>query len=227
MQVFQKSWMTLRLLERSIKKSYAELMARTGRPREFDEDEVLARAQDVFWTQGYGATSVQDLVDAAQVERGSLYAAFGDKRSLYLAAVSRYARDNRARLETALRDGPVLPVLRGMLTRPALLTEARPGATARGCLVGSTTAQLVPDDDAARALVVEAFEGFVDVVAAALRRGQADGEVSTARPPEVQAQLLLLLFQGSALVTRAGVDRDRLAASIDLAVDALALAPTS
>jgi len=55
------------------------------------------------------------------------------------------------------------------------------------------------------------------VVAAALRRGQASGEVSTAATPEVQAQLLLLAFQGSALVSRAGPDRDQLAQSIDVA----------
>ena len=59
------------------------------------------------------------------------------------------------------------------------------------------------------------------VVAAALRRGQASGEVSTAATPEVQAQLLLLVFQGSALVSRAGPDRDQLDQRIDAVLDAL------
>ncbi|MCZ9342618.1 TetR/AcrR family transcriptional regulator, partial [Streptomyces sp. TRM76130] len=55
-------------------------MARTGRPREFDKDQTLTRALELFWSRGYGATSIQDLVDALGVERGSLYGAFGDKR---------------------------------------------------------------------------------------------------------------------------------------------------
>ena len=67
-------------------------MTRTGRPRQFDEQHALAQARDVFWSQGYEATSVQDLVTALAVQRGSLCAAFGDKRSLYLKAVSLYAR---------------------------------------------------------------------------------------------------------------------------------------
>ena len=124
-------------------------MARTGRPREFDEQQALARARDLFWSQGYEATSVQDLVDALAVQRGSLYAAFGDKRSLYLKAVSLYARENRAQLEAALQTGPVLPALRRMLTQPDTLTGALASATPRGCLIGNTTAQLAPGDEAA------------------------------------------------------------------------------
>ena len=196
-------------------------MPRTGRPREFDEQQALARARDVFWARGYEATSVQDLVDALAVQRGSLYGAFGDKRSLYLKAVSLYARENRAQLEAVLEAGPVLPALRRMLAQPETLTGAPASAGSRGCLLGNTTARLVPGDEAARALVAAAFEGFIDVVAAALRRGQAAGEVSTAAAPEVQAQLLLLLFQGSALIARAGTDRERLSAGIDLALAAL------
>jgi TetR/AcrR family transcriptional repressor of nem operon len=196
-------------------------MTRTGRPREFDEQQALAQARDVFWSRGYQATSVQDLVNALAVQRGSLYAAFGDKRSLYLKAVSLYARENRAQLAAALATGPVLPALRRMLTQPDTLTGASTSAGRRGCLVGNTTAQLVPGDEAAEALVAAAYEGFIDVVADALRRAQVTGEITASAAPEVQAQLLLLLFQGSALVSRAGGDRERLVASIDLALGAL------
>ncbi len=197
-------------------------MARTGRPRAFDADETLARAQDLFWSRGYAATSVQDLVDGLSVQRGSLYAAFGDKRSLYLKAVSLYARENRKQLEAALAGGPVLPALRRMLTEPATLTGNDPFAEGRrGCFVGNTTAELVPADDEARALVAAAYDRFVEGVAAALRRGQADGEVTTTATPEAQAQMVLFLFQGSALVSRADPNRARRNAGIDAALDAL------
>ncbi|MBV9379504.1 MAG: TetR family transcriptional regulator C-terminal domain-containing protein [Streptosporangiaceae bacterium] len=97
----------------------------------------------------------------------------------------------------------------------------KPHHCSRGCLVGNTTAALVPGDDAARALAAAAYDGFTEVVTAALARAQATGEVTTSATPEAQARLLLLLFQGSALVSRAQPDRDRLAASIDTALDAL------
>ena len=197
-------------------------MARTGRPRAFDIQLALARARDLFWSKGYAATSVQDLVDELGVERGSLYAAFGDKHDLYLKAVALYATENREQLEAILQAGPVLPALRRMLLVPSALTGA-PGFPQgrRGCLVGNTTAELVPGDDAARALAAAAYDGFIEVVTAALARAQATGEVTTSATPEAQARLLLLLFQGSALVSRAQPDDERLAAGIDAALDAL------
>lgn len=197
-------------------------MARTGRPRAFDTDEALARALQVFWSRGYAGTSVQDLVDELAVQRGSLYAAFGDKHSLYLKAVELYARHNRDQLEAMLRSGPVLPVLRRVLLEPTTLTGApdRPEGQ-RGCLVGNTTAELLPGDEAARALVAAAYEGFVALVSEALRRAQATGEVTTSATPEAQAQLLLLLFQGSAVVSRATTDQERLSAAIDAALGSL------
>jgi TetR/AcrR family transcriptional repressor of nem operon len=197
-------------------------MARTGRPRAFDEHQALIRARDLFWSRGYCATSVQDLVDELSVQRGSLYAAFGDKRDLYLKAVALYARENRERLEAMLDAGPVLPALRRMLTEPATLTGTREEATRRrGCLIGNTTAELVPGDEQARTLVAAAFEAFIQTVAAALKRGQDSGEIATTAPPEAQAHMLLMLFQGSALVARSQPADDQLIAGIDAALDAL------
>lgn len=196
-------------------------MPRTGRPRTFDELETLARARDVFWARGYAATSVQDLVEELTVQRGSLYGTFGDKRSLYLRAVSLYAQQNLWQLESLLAADPILPTLRRMLTRPATLTGAEPAEPRRGCLVGNTTAELVPEDADAQALVAAAYDGFVRVVAAAIRRAQAAGEVAATAEPEAVAQMILLLFQGSALVSRAGADSQRTNAAIDAALAAL------
>jgi len=192
-------------------------MVRTGRPRAFDTDKALERALEVFWSRGYGRTSVQDLVDALGVQRGSLYATFGDKHTLFLKAVELYARRNRARLEEILHSGPVLPVLRRLLLEPATLTGAE---GSRGCLLGNTTAELAPGDEAARAFAAAAYDEFITVVAGALRRAQAAGEITTGATPEAQAELLLVLFQGTALISRAS-GRDRLAGGVDAALDAL------
>ena len=197
-------------------------MPRTGRPRAFDTQQALAGARDLFWSRGYAATSVQDLVDELGVQRGSLYAAFGDKHDLYLKAVALYDAENREHLQAILQDDPVLPALRRMLLDPSALTGAPDHPQGRrGCLVGNTTAELVPGDDAARALAAAAYDGFTAVVTAAIARAQATGEVTTSAAPEAQARMLLLLFQGAALVSRAQPDRDGLATAIDAALDAL------
>ena len=62
---------------------------RRGRPRSFDEGEVLEKARGVFWDLGYAATSLDDIVRATGLNRPSLYAAFGDKHALYMAALTR------------------------------------------------------------------------------------------------------------------------------------------
>ena len=198
------------------------VMSRSGRPRSFDEREALSQARDLFWARGYAATSVQDLVDELSVQRGSLYGAFGDKRALYLRALALYVSDNRQRLETMLQADPVLPVLRQLLTEPTSPTSDSDRAPTRGCLVGNTTAELVPDDPEARALVAAAFDGFVDVVAAALTRAQQRGEITTTASPQAQAQALLVVFQGSTLIARVDSgDRRRIIAGIDTVLDGL------
>ncbi|CAK7285183.1 TetR/AcrR family transcriptional regulator [Streptomyces misionensis] len=197
-------------------------MARTGRPREFDKDRTLERALELFWSRGYGATSIQDLVDALGVERGSLYGAFGDKRRFYLEAVRLYWEVYERHLTAALDTGPLLPALREILSHPVRLDELVSDAgMPQGCLVGNTTAELVPQDGEATDVVTRSYRRFTDIVADALRRAQAAGEVTDGARPEAQAQMLLYLVQGLSLVSRAGLDRTAALAAVDAAVDGL------
>ena len=62
-----------------------------ARPREFDEEEVIDKAVEVFWAKGYEATSMQDLIDAMGIQRGSLYGTFGGKQNLFLKSLKRYS----------------------------------------------------------------------------------------------------------------------------------------
>ncbi len=97
------------------------------------------------------------------------------------------------------------------------------GAFCRDLLtpVGNTVAELVPGDDVAQALTAAAYDGVIEILTAALTRGQATGEITTTATPEAQAQLLLLLFQGSALVSRGKPESERFTAGIDAALNAL------
>ncbi|MFI6792055.1 TetR/AcrR family transcriptional regulator [Nonomuraea sp. NPDC050383] len=197
-------------------------MARTGRPRAFDKDQALERALLLFWSRGYGATSVQDLVDALALERGSLYGAFGDKRNFYLAAVQLYWDTYERQLIAALEAGPVLPALREVLATPARTHEyASDAGSPLGCMIGNTTAELVPQDAEAREVVARSHTRFTQIVADALRRAQADGEVTQSAAPEAQAQLLLFTVQGLSLVSRAGLDTAAALTAVDALIDAL------
>ncbi len=63
-----------------------------GRPREFDREEALGQAMDLFWSQGYEATGVADLCDRMGLGRQSLYNTYGDKESLFAEALEHYDR---------------------------------------------------------------------------------------------------------------------------------------
>ena len=115
-----------------------------GRPKEFDEADVLQQAMEVFWAHGYEATSVQDLLDAMGINRASMYDTFGDKHALFMAAFEHYGRTVTRGVEEVL-DGPGSPLanIRKVLTRMAGDVV---GGRSRGCLACNTAVELAPHD---------------------------------------------------------------------------------
>ena len=86
-----------------------------GRPRQYDPERALAQAAEAFWKHGYAATSLDDLVAATGMNRPSLYAAFGDKRDLYLKTLTRYQQQSRAIGAQITADDPPLRVSQALL----------------------------------------------------------------------------------------------------------------
>lgn len=74
-----------------------------ARPVEFDRQTVIHKAMDLFWRNGYTATSIQDLLEATDLNRGSLYTAFGSKRQLFLEALAEYGRMRVTQIQTVLQ----------------------------------------------------------------------------------------------------------------------------
>ena len=96
---------------RKPRKSVAESAAprRRARPRAYEPDVALARAMDVFWRDGFAATSLDALSAATGMNRPSLYAAFGDKRDIYMKAYQRYRDRARQRMGEVLKADLPLP----------------------------------------------------------------------------------------------------------------------
>ncbi|MFI6522093.1 TetR/AcrR family transcriptional regulator [Spirillospora sp. NPDC050679] len=192
-------------------------MART---REFDTDAAVDAAMEVFWSRGYEATSVQHLVEATGVGRGSLYAAFGSKDGLYEAALARYAAASTARIADRLeRDGPVRTVLRDLLM--SLVDDTLDDPERRGCLMTNTAVERLPGDPAARRVVGAAFDRVAGSVTAALRRARARGELPPDTDVTALADFFFTTIQGLRVQGKAGADRRRLAAVVDTALLAL------
>jgi TetR/AcrR family transcriptional repressor of nem operon len=182
-------------------------MPRTGRPRSFDDDHVVNGAKDVFWRRGYAATSLRELKSELGVLPGSLYGAFGDKHSLFLRALERYADHTREAAASIVGDGPALPRIGELLTDVLAAACTAPG---RGCMLGNTAAELLPGDEAAGQVIRGAFGALEGAIEQALAAAQQTGEIREDIDCGAQARLLVTLMQGLHVVARAEPDPHRL-----------------
>lgn len=190
-------------------------MART---KEFDPDAALQRAMDLFWQQGYEATSIANLVEHMGIGRESIYATFGSKRELYLKAYDRYLENGIDFIEALSQPGPALPTVRALVERYA--AEAAQDTTHRGCLVVNTAVELAPHD---RALArrVEANWDFIETtLTTALARARAQGELSPNKDPRSLARFLLTMLQGLRVIGKGSRDPARVR---DAAAQALSI----
>jgi TetR/AcrR family transcriptional repressor of nem operon len=175
-----------------------------GRPREFDADQALERALQQFWTHGYNATSIDQLVTALGVNRASLYATFGGKRELFQAALASYrAQLLGPLLSTLAGDGPALDALERFFD--ALIEYVTDGKQ-RGCLLTQTMLELSPRDRGAKKFVAEYLTTLEDALFAVLARAKRQGELGAAAQPRALARFLVGVAQGVIVLSKGQAD---------------------
>jgi TetR/AcrR family transcriptional repressor of nem operon len=172
-----------------------------ARPREFDPDQALERATRVFWAQGFEHTSLDDLCAATGLNRSSLYAAFGDKRALYLKSLARYEEGSVERIRRAFDGKPARAGLRDFLAGLIDAIVAGPGR--RGCFIGNCAAELARLDKAAAARVKQSLERIEASFYAALVR-------ENPRDARARARFITAGVQGLRLYGKANPDRKAL-----------------
>ena len=179
-----------------------------ARPREFNETEVVESAMHVFWRKGYQATSVQDLVEATGLQRGSLYGAFGDKHGLFMAALGSYSELVLSRLRSMLEQAsdPVEGLRE--FVRMGGLDCMNERQAKMGCLVGNTCSELAADDEVVRRRVTTAISGIQATMADALRQGQRQGTFGVERDPVAVATFVQCSLQGLSVLARSNPGDD-------------------
>jgi TetR/AcrR family transcriptional repressor of nem operon len=192
-------------------------MART---KAFDPASALHEAMLLFWSQGYESTSVQDLVEALGIGRGSLYDTFGDKHALFLAALDRYSEQTFATLLPPLQsEGSARDALHQVFER--VLDLATAPSHPPGCLMTNTLAELgLRDTDVAQRLLSN-YRQLEDAIVGVLRRGQERGEISSRHAAPALARFLLTTMQGLRVLAKARPDRALLEEAVAVALTAL------
>lgn len=184
--------------------------AKRGRPVQYDREQALERASDLFWSAGFAATSLDDLSAATQMTRPSLAGAFGDKEALYIAALMRY-RDASV---DAMRE-----ILSGKRSLRTELADVLQKATdvymasadaARGCLLIGTASVEAVHRPAVRRVLQESLGAFNAVLEERIRKAVADGELDTEADAAGLASVTSAIMHSLAVRARAGEPREAL-----------------
>jgi len=183
----------------------------------YDRDELIIRARDLFWKRGWAGTSLKNLEDVLQMKPGSFYAAFGSKQALFKLAMEKYAKDGNERLKTlALRHGPINALKR----LPEMVVEN--DTPAKACMLSKTLlelhAQNHPLAQEANRHLLKMEQQFAEL----FQQAQADGAIDSLHDPAVLArryQSDLLGLRVSA--EREGVDAKAIATEIAKSLDRL------
>lgn len=185
------------------------------RPCEFDSDQALDEAIDVFGAHGFEGTSAQMLVDAMGIGRQSLYGAFGNKWQLYRAAVRRYGQGETASHLDALRSGArAIDGIEAMLRRVVATADQPCLGVGSICEFGRSRPDLTEIQAALGKPLREAIAGRV-------AEAQRDGEIAATLDPGQAADFLVGCIAGLRIAGRAGADRPALDAQAALALRAL------
>jgi TetR/AcrR family transcriptional repressor of nem operon len=177
------------------------------RPKEFNPDDAIEKAMQVFWHKGYEATSVEDLLTAMNLNRGSLYDTFGDKRTLFLKVVDRYcAAFVGPKFSLLDQPGPAVPALRrfiGEIVDSGLADPQR-----RGCLIANTVMELSPHEKEVASTLRRVLTVVEDTFFNVLVRAKQQGELKGEKDPRTLARFLATMMQGTIVMIKAGSTAD-------------------
>ncbi len=180
----------------------------------FDVGEALDKAMQTFWARGYEATSMQDLVDCTGVNRGSLYATYGDKRTIFLAALRMYDEKMRRRLLTdiEIHYEPREAIRQMFLAFMANVSEA--GGN-RGCFLTNTALELAPHDPEVSQVVAHAQREIEVFFARMIKKAKVLGEIPKHVKPTETARGLLASLIGLVVLTRSRPEKVLLQSVVD------------
>lgn len=187
-----------------------------ARPREFDEDEVVAKALNRFWAAGYSATSIRDLVDATGISRGSLYGAFGDKYTLFLRALDAYCAGTIAAVHGDL-DGDEAGAAVRLGAHMRHVADSC-GDSQYGCFLAKSSAELAASDPEVALRAERMYGTYEEVLVTCLTQAQAAGDLDGRHDPRALAALLLITVRGMDALGRSRRGRDFMRQVADLSL---------
>lgn len=171
-----------------------------GPDKQFDPEVALVRAMEVFWTKGYEATSLSELLEHMGIGKKSLYDTFGNKRSLFLKALEYYAQTQAKTIrDELLASGSPLDNLEKVLLS---IQQRQSLPECKGCMLATNIADFDTRETEIAAILRHHLQSLEDLFYIVLTRAQAAGEISSTGQPRALARMLVCTMQGMALLSR-------------------------
>ncbi len=174
-----------------------------GRPRNFDTDQALKAAVQVFWSKGYEATSLQDLIEAMQISKSSFYQTFESKHQLFQNCIhhyqDRFIGDITESLQNAKSGRAFIEDIFNCMQ-----DKAGPASDRRGCLILNCASEFAQRDPVIARLISTSIQQMTDVFLSAVKRAQKEGDILSHKKPMPLARYLLSSLNGLTTTIKAG-----------------------
>lgn len=177
-----------------------------GRTKDFDEDEVLQKAMNLFWHKGYNGTSMQDLVDGLGISRSSMYDTFGDKHTLFMRSLENYKKIATAEMKTIVDNAPTAKAaIRRMFEYT--VTELLRDDQHKGCFLVNAGVEMAPHDTEVNKVLCENDRQLEHYFNDAIKKGQSSGEISNGQSSHALAQFILNTIKGMRVTAKSAADK--------------------
>lgn len=188
-----------------------------ARPREFDKTEALSQAMNVFWSRGYEATSLCDLLSAMELSKSSFYDTFGSKHDVFLATIEHYKKTISAQVSAVAEvDSPARKLIEGMFEKAASRMTEKDGQ--RGCYLNNCAVDVALHDPEAAKLIHAGIGIMEKTFLSLVERGQREGDVNADKDAGSLARFLTCSLNGIMVIGKSNPDREVLS---DIAQTAL------
>lgn len=191
-------------------------MART---KSFNETEVLEKALQLFWSRGYSATSIQNLVDHLGINRASIYDTWGDKHNLYLESLKLYRKQNSGTfLELVRSDKPARQLIADFLS---LAIKDEGASHQNGCFLLNSTTEMANLDQAIGQLTFDNRDTVTKVLTAIIDEGKAEGNIQSLQDSQDLANYFFGIVSGIQILRQTQASKKMLKSTIEIALSAL------
>ena len=179
-------------------------MART---KEFNEDQALDKAIEIFWHKGYNGTSAQDLVTHLGLSRSSLYDTFGDKQKLFAQSLRRYQKNAQNQIVELFDQSTNIKETLQDIFKQAVIESLEDRIT-KGCFMVNSSVELAMHDEEIAKIVKNNSQIMEEVFTKAVLKGQNEGHISKAIDAKVLARFIFNNYSGIRVLARTG-ERDK------------------